>query len=500
MRRRFDRSRLAFFILTIITRVPSVLSHIELAYPPAIKSTHDPQTAEPDKDYSMTSPLEADGSNYPAKGYATKEAFDKLKPVATLVAGQDFTWKTAGTATHDGGSCQVGISYDLLKTVAVMASYVGGKFSLSSIFLNERVVRSLTILDCGEKGCPLQKDYKFKVPDIPGAEKALFWWSWFNKSGNREMYNNVAVVAVSGKAKSFKGPVPFRANTFADGSCITTEGKEWLFPNPGDQVFFGGEYEGKSPAPGGKIDGCSWDVESDVTVTSDGSSATAPSKEDKSKDEKPKGAKSEEDGPDDKPKATDAATSDDVGADATTAKTTGTAATSKPNPKGASTTGPSPTDGADNNAASDPLMTENLARTAVETDAATTSGAGTTFTPKPSLADPASLSTAQILGGLLIGVLVLALLGVMFALMMHHSQARRPRRERNDEETYLVKRRPSKSSRRKRYRTRSRSRHSDDEDSRTSSDDKRSRRRSSRHRSKKEHRRKTDIESSDSTG
>lgn len=59
----------------------------------------------------MTSPLEADGSNFPAKKYATKAKLDALKPVATLVAGQEFSWNLGGTAVHNGGSCQVAIRY-----------------------------------------------------------------------------------------------------------------------------------------------------------------------------------------------------------------------------------------------------------------------------------------------------------------------------------------------------------------------------------------------------
>ncbi|ORY90911.1 hypothetical protein BCR35DRAFT_328665 [Leucosporidium creatinivorum] len=212
-------------------------AHINLLFPLPINSKNDPQTPEASKDYSMTAPLNQDGSNWPAKGYATSETVSALNPVATLVAGEEFTWTTEGTATHNGGSCQVGISYDLLATTAIMASWIGE--------------------------CPMSGSYTFTVPDIPGSEKALFLWVWFNKTGNREMYSNAAVVAVSGTATSFKGPSPFRANTFADGSCINTEGVDQGFPNPGDQT-------------GQELSNCSWDNNSDVTVTSDGTSAEAP--------------------------------------------------------------------------------------------------------------------------------------------------------------------------------------------------------------------------------
>jgi len=40
----------------------------------------------PNTDFSMTSPLNADGSNFPCKGYQN----DDLAPTATLTAGQSF--------------------------------------------------------------------------------------------------------------------------------------------------------------------------------------------------------------------------------------------------------------------------------------------------------------------------------------------------------------------------------------------------------------------------
>jgi hypothetical protein len=69
---------------------------------------------------------EKDGSNFPAKLYGTSATVSALTPVATLVAGETFSWELKGTATHNGGSCQVGISYDYLETMAVMASWIGG--------------------------------------------------------------------------------------------------------------------------------------------------------------------------------------------------------------------------------------------------------------------------------------------------------------------------------------------------------------------------------------
>lgn len=50
------------------------------------------------------------------------------------------------------------------------------------------------------------------------------------------MYQNAAVVSVSGTAKSFTGPQIYRVNTFGEGVCVNTEGTDDVFPNPGPQV------------------------------------------------------------------------------------------------------------------------------------------------------------------------------------------------------------------------------------------------------------------------
>ncbi|GAA5821203.1 hypothetical protein JCM3770_005250 [Rhodotorula araucariae] len=214
---------------------------MEMSSPYPIYSKLDPQTPESNKDYSMTAPLAKDGSNWPAKGRATKDIVDSIDVVATLVAGEDFSWDLAGTATHNGGSCQVGVSYDYMETQVVLASWIGG--------------------------CPMKKPYTFKVPDIPGCDKCIFFWSWFNKTGNREMYQNAAVVSISGTATSFTGPQAFRMNTFGDGVC-TVEEVVVVFPNPGDQVFFGEGFDASTPS--NAPDCPDWDNTKTVTVTGSG--------------------------------------------------------------------------------------------------------------------------------------------------------------------------------------------------------------------------------------
>jgi hypothetical protein len=82
--------------------------------------------------------------------------------VDTITAGSTYSIELAGSATHEGGSCQFGLSYDGGKTILVLHSAIGG--------------------------CPLTSKYSFPIPaEVPSADKALFVWTWQNKVGNREM-------------------------------------------------------------------------------------------------------------------------------------------------------------------------------------------------------------------------------------------------------------------------------------------------------------------------
>lgn len=56
-----------------------------------------------------------------------------------------------------------------------------------------------------------------------------------------------AVVAVTGTADSYVGPGMFRSNTYGDGVCENPEGTDVAFPNPGDNVFYGGDYSSDDP-------------------------------------------------------------------------------------------------------------------------------------------------------------------------------------------------------------------------------------------------------------
>ncbi|KAB8078714.1 hypothetical protein BDV29DRAFT_166056 [Aspergillus leporis] len=219
--------------------VTSVSAHMQMSKPFPIRSPLN-SAGSAQKDYSYTNPLSTSGSDYPCKGYAN----DEFNSVATYNQGEEYEMELQGSATHGGGSCQIGLSYDKGKTIRVIHSILGG--------------------------CPIPKKYNFKIPsDAPNGE-ALLAWTWFNKVGNREMYMNCAQVTIGGSGKrekpktsTTKAPITrrdgfdslpevFQANNGGPGSCTTIEGEEVNFPQPGPSVegsLSGKGYTCKASAP-----------------------------------------------------------------------------------------------------------------------------------------------------------------------------------------------------------------------------------------------------------
>lgn len=245
----------------------SATAHMQMKKPYPIRSPLNDK-AEGQKDYSYTNPLQPSGEDYPCKGYAN----DPFQSQATYQPGQKYEMELEGSATHDGGSCQLALTYDKGKTFKVIESMLGD--------------------------CPIPKKYSFTVPSDAPEGEAIFAWTWFNKIGNREMYMNCAMVTIGGstngneteaeppvhqkpqdkknnkhttqmqnkehaheahppmehakhqnehkktdnnrKAKSMAFdslPPLFVANVNQEGKCETIEGEAVNFPEPGDNVI-----------------------------------------------------------------------------------------------------------------------------------------------------------------------------------------------------------------------------------------------------------------------
>lgn len=149
----------------------SATAHMQMAKPYPIRSPLNDK-AKGQKDYSYTNPLQPSGQDYPCKGYAN----DPFESQATYQPGQEYEMELEGSATHDGGSCQLALTYDKGKTFKVIESMLGD--------------------------CPIPKKYSFTVPSDAPSGEALLAWTWFNKIGNREMYMNCAMVTVGGSSNA----------------------------------------------------------------------------------------------------------------------------------------------------------------------------------------------------------------------------------------------------------------------------------------------------------
>ncbi|KAJ6118611.1 hypothetical protein N7471_013231 [Penicillium samsonianum] len=240
----------------------TVSAHMQLSKPLPIRSPLN-KDAKGQKDYSYTNPLSTSGSDYPCKGYAN----DDFEAVATWEPGSSQEMELEGSAVHDGGSCQLALTYDQGKTFKVIESVEGD--------------------------CPIAKKYQFDIPSDAPSGDALFAWTWFNKVGNREMYMNCAMITIGGSGNRTatggppkqllqektieKGPnnkandqtpynkpnshttsaensfdsLPeiFVANVDQTGKCVTIEGQAVHFPKPGSKLI------GKADGPGYKCSG-----------------------------------------------------------------------------------------------------------------------------------------------------------------------------------------------------------------------------------------------------
>lgn len=188
-----------------------VNAHMYIVKPMPFRLAANPHTKT--TDYDIRSPLNKDGSNFPCKGYHLDPAAE-VAAVEEWAAGseQSFTMNT-GSAFHGGGSCQASISEDNGATFKVVKSFIGN--------------------------CPTDGgNFKFTVPKETKTGRVLFAWTWVNKIGQREMYMNCAAITITGGGAGLSAlPEIFKANigTKSPG-CITEEGVDTKFPNPGPDV------------------------------------------------------------------------------------------------------------------------------------------------------------------------------------------------------------------------------------------------------------------------
>ncbi|KAI0013232.1 hypothetical protein F4779DRAFT_442555 [Xylariaceae sp. FL0662B] len=212
----------------------SAVAHMNMKDPPPLAYKGNPNAKEPNIDYSITSPITKD--QFPCKGNLKLLGTSEGASVKTYTPGGQYTMSVEGGAAHNGGSCQLSLSYDKGNTFTVIKSYIGN--------------------------CPTSSGgtFDFKMPaDAPEGDDVVFAWTWVNHTGNREFYMSCAVVSIkSGGQKREVPQLNSRDVAFASrpamftanlgGKYCTKEGVDTVFPDPGPDV------ENTSSSPGPAVD------------------------------------------------------------------------------------------------------------------------------------------------------------------------------------------------------------------------------------------------------
>ncbi|EAS31023.1 uncharacterized protein CIMG_06502 [Coccidioides immitis RS] len=190
-------------------------------------------------------PLMNDLADFPCK--QRPGVYDPPAQENIFAIGEEQTLSFRGSAVHGGGSCQVSLTTDMKPTK-------------DSVW---KVIHSI------EGGCPANVDgnlpadpngdgaskFKFKVPSSIAPGEYTLAWTWINRIGNREFYMNCAPITVTASKKRY-APTPaqeprsliplakrddlpdmFVANI---NDCITAEGVDIRFPDPGPSVEYAG--------------------------------------------------------------------------------------------------------------------------------------------------------------------------------------------------------------------------------------------------------------------
>lgn len=193
-----------------------------------------------------TSPLQADGSDFPCK--LRPDVWEAPDQSNTMKVGESQTLKLMGSAVHGGGSCQISLTRDMHPSKdskwMVITSIEGG-CPVNAVGNLPGSAETVNSLD-------------FTIPNGVEPGKYTLAWTWFNRIGNREMYMNCAPVNIQGGSsakrsepqskaisKRSKFPPMFVANV---NGCTTTEMIDIRFPNPGDNLIFNGDPSNLEPA------------------------------------------------------------------------------------------------------------------------------------------------------------------------------------------------------------------------------------------------------------
>ena len=143
-------------LTSILFLLGSAQAHLYITSPPPFRAKENPKASNPN--FDISSPIKR--AQWPCSGESGPSA-------TTLKAGEQTTVQFSGGAAHDGGSCQLALSFDGQKTFYVVHSFIGR--------------------------CPISGgSVSYTLPSDTPAGEATLAWVWHNKVGNREVYANVS--------------------------------------------------------------------------------------------------------------------------------------------------------------------------------------------------------------------------------------------------------------------------------------------------------------------
>ncbi|KAK1076363.1 hypothetical protein LTR33_009012 [Friedmanniomyces endolithicus] len=162
------------------------------------------------------------GANYPCK--LRSGGYD-ITSENHITAGEDQVLSFVGSASHGGGTCQLGLSTS-------RSPGPTDDFKAFQIY---------------EGGCPINGDgndgtsnFSYTIPTgIKNGQYSLAW-TWYNRVGNREIYMNCAPVTVTGGSDTtdFYDSLPnMYVINLPTSECSTVESSNQLIPNPGNAVM-----------------------------------------------------------------------------------------------------------------------------------------------------------------------------------------------------------------------------------------------------------------------
>jgi len=173
-------------------------AHIFMQFPPSRKNKYSEYYSSNNLvDYNIMAPLNTYGYTFPCKG------FKKGPPTATFYSN---TIKVIleGSATHGGGHCQFGITYN------------DNEFLVLKTIIHSCLIDSMT--------------YEFDLPNNTPDGQVTVFWTWVNAIGNREYYMECADISISNNVISNGEPLIGKELIIADinGYQVIPE-----FPHPG---------------------------------------------------------------------------------------------------------------------------------------------------------------------------------------------------------------------------------------------------------------------------